>query len=537
MRNALRILFIEDYNEDYILICRALQKAGLIFDSERVLSLPGLNTSLEQSWDLILSDFHLPGFTAVDVLRAIGAVAEDTPVIVVSGAVREEDAADLMRLGARDFVRKDNLARLVPAILRELDETDQRKKRVTAELALARQTEELKSALARAESANAMKTAFLANMSHEIRTPVGAMMGFADLLADPDCSGLEKKEFHAIIRRNGDALLRLLNEILDLSKIEAGHLALDVSEFSLSCLLNDLLGDSQIRAQEKGLEITADFRLGPDASALVRTDGIRLRQILSNLLGNAMKFTEKGGVHLFAEKFSEGGIQFLRFMVRDTGIGIDSADQSQLFKAFSQADNSLTRKFGGTGLGLALSRRLAQALGGDVTIVASQPGVGSTFMAIVRDDRVADAIAAAAKPAAEPARALHAKPIAGFRILVADDSTDNQFLIQRALKSRGATVEIAGNGLQAIEQALAGHHDVVLMDLQMPELDGMSATRKLRAEGYAKPIIALTAHAMKENRDECMAVGFTDYVSKPINFTELVAALLASHRVELSPPL
>lgn len=366
-----------------------------------------------------------------------------------------------------------------------------------------------------AETASRMKSSFLANMSHEIRTPLGILVGFTDLLIDERTDGKQRETFASGLKRNASQLSLLIDDILDLSKVEAGHLSMDFSEFSLQQMMKDLVADFAPKAAEKNLEVV--LQMGPDVPAKIVSDPVRLKQILINLLGNAIKFTDFGRIELSLK--TSGAL--IHIDVTDQGLGISAADQEKLFKPFSQADESLTRKFGGTGLGLALSQRLSRLLGGDLRLLRSQPGQGSTFR-LQLPERVENVLAEAPRRLSErPAR----KSLEGVQILVVEDSPDNQMLITHMLERAGAKIDIANHGEEGVRKAMAGHHDVVLMDLQMPVMDGLTAARILRSQGYKKPMIALTAHAMSEFRDKCLEAGFDDHVAKPIHFDELVKAM------------
>ncbi len=387
-----------------------------------------------------------------------------------------------------------------------------------------RRNEELMRARDEAERANQLKSAFLANMSHEIRTPLGAMLGFSDLLRDSKLNENERSNYLDILSRNGEQLAVIINDILDLSKVEAGHLQLEYVRTQPSKIAADVISLMQIKAKEK--ELVLDLEFGANLPAEVVSDPLRVRQVLINLLGNAIKFTPKGSVNLHLSSVLDGrtGKKALQFRVEDSGIGISHDQWDNVFQMFVQADGSMTRRFGGTGLGLALSRRLARALGGEVEIERSEEGVGTTFLFTILDspERAAGvpSVSRQVKPGGELANALDGK-----RILVVDDAADNQRLISIYLKKAGANFDSAENGLEGYKRALAGEYDVILMDLQMPEMDGYTATQKLRDVGYLKPIIALTAHAMSEVRDKCIQVGFTDHLPKPINPTELIGTI------------
>jgi signal transduction histidine kinase/CheY-like chemotaxis protein len=398
-------------------------------------------------------------------------------------------------------------------------------------------------ALVRAEGADRAKSEFLANMSHEIRTPMTAILGFAEVLAGGETSSsaaISRSETLATIRRNGEHLLEIIGDILDLSKIEAGRMTVEAVACSPAELAREMVNLMLVRAGDKGLSLTLE--LADSLPATIQTDPTRLRQILLNILGNAIKFTDSGGINLRVgmcaaaplDGPSAGGQ--LEFVVSDTGIGMTEEQIARLFQPFTQADSSTARRFGGTGLGLAISKRLAGMLGGDVT-VASRPHVGSTFRVTI-DARPPDAAVLAGNgPAASSAT-----PVAGTRaddlrldcrVLLAEDGPDNQRLICFVLSKAGADVTIVDNGEAAVRAVLGARDagkpfDIVLIDIQMPLVDGYEATARLRAAGYTLPIVALTAHASNSDRDCCLAAGCDDYATKPIDRRALLR-IVACH--------
>lgn len=374
-----------------------------------------------------------------------------------------------------------------------------------------------------AERANELKSAFLANMSHEIRTPLGAMIGFADLLRDPNLTAEERANDIDILVRNGNSLSVIINDILDLSKVESGHLTLETMEVRPSTVVQEVISLMKLKADEKNLRL--EFIQDPTVLDVFTTDPVRLRQILLNLVGNAIKFTSQG--HVIIRCFgdlSNSKRKVAGFEIRDSGIGIPESQASRVFNMFVQADGSMTRRFGGTGLGLALSRKLARAMGGDVVLKESIVDKGSTFVLTVEDQpKLAPSQNADWIRAAQEKTEISSKvDLQGVRVLIADDAVDNRQLISRYLEKQGAETDFAENGLDAFRKALYGNFDIVLMDLQMPVMDGYSATQKLRDNGYQKPIVALTAHAMSEVRIKCLNVGCTDHLPKPIDFKLLI---------------
>ncbi len=375
--------------------------------------------------------------------------------------------------------------------------------------------------------ANTAKTDFLANMSHELRTPLNAILGFAELILNPDQPEEERFQSVSTIRRSGHQLLRIIDEILDISKVENGDLEIDNVQVDIIALLSQLRSLLHVQALSKNLRL--EFIFKSEIPNQIFTDPVRLRQILLNMIGNAIKFTPRGSVTVEIE-WQASGIGdkgHLKFLVRDTGVGINSTQARNLFQPFVQVDNSSTRKFGGTGLGLALSRHLATALNGKINLESSVLGQGSVFtfeMKVLKSEsaRMSSSLVEKYSEMSRPFADREIKVLAGVKILVVDDAPDNRILISRFLNGAGAHVEEASNGVEGVEKALAGDHEIILMDIQMPELDGYEATSQLRDQGYKRPIIALTAHAFREERDRCLQVGFTDHMTKPVDRRKLI---------------
>ena len=393
-----------------------------------------------------------------------------------------------------------------------------------------------------ATQASRAKSVFVANVSHEIRTPMTAILGYTDVLAEPGLGEAERGEAIETLRRNGRQLLALINDMLDLSKIEAGAMELRKREVSPTALVRQVVALLRDRSRVRGNPLDAEF--AEDLPKMVWTDPVRLQQILVNLIGNAIKFTEQGGIRVSVSIEPGSPAPRIRFDVVDSGIGIADADRARIFEPFSQVDASESRRYGGTGLGLAISLRLARSLGGDLTVTSAR-GVGSTFSLVLPIGAPSAAerdagFESLARPETgdAPAASLGPLPVLRGRVLVAEDGPDNQRLIARLLGRAGLEVEIAADGRRALERALEAERsgapfDAVLMDMQMPELDGYAATRALRDAGFARPIIALSAHAMREDRERCLEVGCNAFAPKPIDGRALLE-LLAEH---LSKPV
>lgn len=390
-----------------------------------------------------------------------------------------------------------------------------------------------------AEAANTAKTNFLANMSHEIRTPLNSILGFTELMMGPHTPEDQSKNL-ATIKKNGNSLLKIFDEILDISKVETGLLEIEEVETDLNHLLIDIYTLLEVQAQEKSLLF--NFKCSSPIPTKIITDPARYRQILVNIIGNSLKFTKSGKVELEIswhpddENPKEG---LLRCHVTDTGIGIDENDANNLFQPFVQADSSKSRRFGGTGLGLALSLRLAKALNGNAYIKESKLNEGSTFLVEIKV-KIADnnnfihQLDLNLKEM-EPAAVFVKNALQNKKILVVDDSGDNRNLISQFLVAAGAVVDCAQDGIEGVRKALAHDYEIILMDIQMPLLDGYKATAQLREKGYARPIIALTAHALKQERINSINAGCDDHLTKPIDRRTLidqVAKHLNKNRVE-----
>ena len=517
------LLVVDDNDMNRDMLSRRLRRRGFTVDlaegGQKALDLLGT-----RQYDLILLDVMMPDVGGIEVLKKLrkSRSAIELPVIMVTARDEKEDVVSALKAGANDYVTK-------PINFQEVQA------RVKTHLQLKNMHAEIREAKEQAVKASGAKTDFLASMSHEIRTPMNAIIGMSELLAETRLDD-EQRECVQVLKAAGEALLDLINDVLDLSRIEAGHLELEETSFNIRELAGMVSRIMAVRTGQKGVSL--ECTVAQDVPEVLVGDPARLRQILINLIGNSIKFTEHGGIALYIESGPENAARTaLRFSVKDTGIGIPADKIEAVFQKFSQADSSITRKYGGTGLGLAICRNLCEKMGGRIW-VESEEGKGSNFlftavfgMPEAKVDSGVHPIPAGAQPGPLGAPASDV-PESGrpLRILLVDDTPQNRMLVQAYLKKTPHHVDMAENGREAVAKFKAGSYDIVLMDIQMPVMDGYEATREIKKwererRGTPTPVIALTAHALKEEEQKSIDAGCDAHLIKPIKKQALLEAL------------
>ena len=517
-----KILIVDDKNENLVSLEKLLKK----FDVEFIRALSGneaLSLTLKYEFALGIFDVQMPG---MDGYETVEFIYEDPdinnfPIIFVSAIFKDEfHIIKGIQKGAVDFISKP----IVPEILQGkvnvfLDLYIQKKKLEESNI-------NLKKAREIAEKESYAKSIFLATMSHEIRTPMNGIIGVADILTNTELTKSQKNLLEIIII-SGNNLMTIINDILDFSKIEAGKLKLEIVDFSIEATLIENLKLLQLKAKDQNTKLSIDIR--PEVPDYCKGDPFRLKQIITNLVNNAIKFTKNGSVKIIVEIIeSKEKYNLIKFNIKDTGIGISEEGVNSLFKSYSQVSPSTTRKYGGTGLGLAISKNLSELMGGEIG-VESDENIGSNFWFTVKfaksnKTKTSEKITENPKEKAQ----ISQKKLS---ILLAEDNMINQKVASANLKRLGHDLDIAENGAEAIKMFKENKYDVILMDIQMPVMDGITATRKIReieksSNKKGIKIIAITANAQKEDKDTCMEAGMNAFLTKPFVAKELIQALL-----------
>ena len=531
IKKKIKILIIDDDPIDIEILRRNLSNIPT-FDID-VCTLDNLGNLHEDlphlNVDLVFMDYMLGKMTGLTIFETIKRIDNHLPVILQTGHGNEQIAVKAMKLGMADYLNKNNIEpeSLEHTISKALEKVNMQKALAENQLRLSETVQELEKAKKEAESASHSKSLFLANMSHEIRTPMNGIIGMLDLMDDTNMTSVQE-DYIKTAKQSAKSLLNIINDILDFSKIEAGKIVLEHTAFDLRETVHQIIKVLSLAAQEKSLLL--DCHIDNDVPSYIKSDPGRLRQILLNLTGNAIKFTDKGEVFIHIKKDFENKTHVrLRFSVTDTGTGISSENQKKIFQSFNQADLTISKKFGGTGLGLAISKQLIKLMQGNI-FVKSDIGIGSTFWFTPLFEKCGkEDILSRHQKTYKEHLSINQDALKNIKILIVDDVNVNQKVASIILDKYGCETCIASNGEVALEKLKTSSFDLVLMDLQMPVMDGVKATKIIRNSKPGTfsnkdiPIIAMTAHAMEGHKINCIEVGMNDFISKPINAVKLLS--------------
>ena len=518
----LDILVVEADPADYQRVVQALARSrDLDFQPQNARTLTQALERLDRThFDAVVFHFDLPDSFGLATFHALHSKVLGVPVLPLVDAAAVDLARRAVEEGAPDYAEKGELH--TNHLERSLCHAVERQRLLVRLRGSEKRLESLISHEEATEAAHRAKSEFLANMSHEIRTPINGILGTTTLLSKSELTP-RQREHAEILKTSALGLLQLIDDILDFSKAEAGKLTLTAEAFEMHQVLAEVVKLLSPTAAAKGL--TLSTQCSGEVDGVWRGDPARLRQVLMNLVGNAIKFTEVGEVEVRVERGpgADHKVSRMRFFIRDTGIGIPVEARARLFEPFTQAESDTSRRFGGTGLGLAICRRIVQLMGGEIG-VASVPGQGSTFWFEVHLERVepSEQVTPSVVPIPDTSH------LAGARLLLAEDNPVNQMVAVHQLKSLGFEVDAVGDGAEVLKALEQNNYDLVLMDCQMPHLDGYETTRRIRRREPPTehvPIIAVTAHAFAEDREKCLAAGMDDYLSKPFRERDLVALL------------
>ena len=536
---TINVLLVDDDALDRRLVGLVLVKAaGLIrfnIDCAQTLA-EALEKLTKPGFDIVLLDLNLPDSRGNENVQKVSNIVPNIPIVVLTGLDDEDVGLEAINSGAEDYLVKGSgleytlIKTIRYAIARKKSEANLRETKQELEqinVRLIKATDTANKMAAEADKANIAKSQFLANMSHEIRTPMNAIIGFGEVLTEEQMTD-EQKGYVKLILEGAKHLLQMINDILDFSKIETGRIEAETVECNIPELLANVESLMLPSAKQKNLEFMVISM--PDVPHAMVTDTIRLRQCLVNLVNNAIKFTESGSIKLSVQSVVKEQRPFIEFQVTDTGIGISPDKLETIFDAFTQGDGSTTRKYGGTGLGLTITKQIASLMGGDISVV-SQEGKGSTFTLSIPINAVSDELqkdqslshAQVLDNSGRQENGLNGQ-FSG-RVLVVEDSLTNQMLIKLLLEKLGFVVTIVEDGFQAVDAVNGQVFDMIFMDMQMPNMNGFDATKKLRNLGVKTPIIAMTGSVTHEGERECLKIGCDDYIPKPIDRSKLLKVI------------